>query len=121
VLRVLRVLRITARPLKMRIHVEARILVVSILHGDSLTNKRDFRPALCDVRTMLLDPSCGLCMSSAQATPDQHEHPKQTQIEQRPDFGNIAKRQTRPLPTLRARGPPPPGTFRLIIPRAFFT
>ena len=36
-------------------------------------------------------------MSTAQATPDQH--PEQTQIEQRPDFGNIAKRQTRPSPT----------------------
>ena len=43
-------------------------------------------------------PCCSIrAVSTAQATPDQH--PEQTQIEQRPDFGNIAKRQTRPSPT----------------------
>ena len=40
-------------------------------------------------------PCCSIrAVSTAQATPDQH--PEQTQIEQWPDFGNIAKRQTRP-------------------------
>ena len=43
-------------------------------------------------------PCCSIrAVSTAQATPDQH--PEQAQIEQRPDFGNIAKRQTRPSPT----------------------
>ena len=62
--------------------------------GDSLTNKRDFCPPPCAMYV----PCCSIrAVSTAQATPDQH--PEQTQIEQRPDFGNIAKRQTRPSPT----------------------
>ena len=61
---------------------------------DSLTNKRDFCPPPCAMYV----PCCSIrAVSTAQATPDQH--PEQTQIEQRPDFGNIAKRQTRPSPT----------------------
>ena len=43
-------------------------------------------------------PCCSIrAVSTAQAKPDQH--PEQTQIKQRPDFGNIAKRQTCPAPT----------------------
>ena len=61
---------------------------------DSLTNKRDFCPPPCAMYV----PCCSIrAVSTAQATPDQH--PEQTQIEQRPDFGNIAKRQTHPSPT----------------------
>ena len=61
---------------------------------DSLTNKRDLCPPPCAMYV----PCCSIrAVSTAQATPDQH--PEQTQIEQRPDFGNIAKRQTRPSPT----------------------
>ena len=61
---------------------------------DSLTNKRDFCPPPCAMYV----PCCSIrAVSTAQATPDQH--PEQTQIEQWPDFGNIAKRQTRPSPT----------------------
>ena len=61
---------------------------------DSLTNKRDFCPPSCAMYV----PCCSIrAVSTAQAKPDQH--PEQTQIEQRPDFGNIAKRQTRPSPT----------------------
>ena len=60
----------------------------------SLTDKRDFCPPPC----AMCVPCCSIrAVSTAQATPDQH--PEQTQIEQRPDFGNIAKRQTRPSPT----------------------
>ena len=62
--------------------------------GDSPTSKRCFCPPFCAVYT----PCCSIrAVSAAQVTPDQH--PKQTQIEQRPAFGNIAKRQTRPSPT----------------------
>ena len=62
--------------------------------GDSLTNKRDLCPPPCAMYV----PCCSIrAVSTAQATSDQH--PEQTQIEQRPDFGNIAKRQTRPSPT----------------------
>ena len=61
---------------------------------DSLTNKRDLCPPPCAMYV----PCCSIrAVSTAQATPDQH--PEQIQIEQRPDFGNIAKRQTRPSPT----------------------
>ena len=77
-----------------RVSDPAHAVIATSPGRDSLTNKRDFCPPPCAMYV----PCCSIrAVSTAQATPDQH--PEQTQIEQRPDFGNIAKRQTRPSPT----------------------